>query len=283
MKTLNTLFAALLLITNSAPAQAPSTVRVKPGFATIIVCPAPPELVTVGNPEQFSTQSSANYILVKPLVNQGSTNMFIKSGPDSYNLLLQVSAQPDLEIRLQPAAQPSANLAAEGKNGRSHQADNEAVTPPKSAPTKAVGLKALSPKTKNVLNSYLKTPRPYTYSVVNSDVTFAVDHMAMIEEKLFVICTLVNKSRIPYDIGFVRFRLVENARSMLLFKKRVKEEELEPLQEAYTPRVESNKSTRMMFVFDKHGFSDRSDIEIKCSEESGRRDLAIKVPGSFVE
>lgn len=283
MKTFTPLIAALLLIASAALAQAPSTVRVKPGFATIIVCPAPPELITVGNPEQFSTQSSANYILVKPLVNQGSTNMFIKSGPDSYNLLLQVSAQPDLEVRLQPAAQPPANLPTEGKNGKSHHDVNEPAPPPKNVSNKSLSLKELSPKTKNVLNSYLKTPRPYTYSVVNSDVTFAVDHMAMIEEKLFVICTLVNNSAIPYDIGFVRFRLVENTRSMLLFKKRVKEEELEPLQEAYTPRVESNKSTRMMFVFDKHGFSDRSDIEIKCSEESGRRDLAIKVPGSFVE
>lgn len=283
MKTISSLVAAILLIASAAPAQAPSTVRVKPGFATIIVCPAPPELVTVGNPEQFSTQSTSNYILVKPLVNQGSTNMFIKSGADSYNLLLQVSAQPDLEVRLQPAAPPPANPAAEGKNGKSHVEADEAVPPSKSPAPKTTRLKNLSPKTKNLLTSYLKTPRPYTYSVVNSGVTFAVDHMTMIEEKLFVICTLVNDSRIPYDIGFVRFRLVENARSMLLFKKKVKEEELEPLQEAYTARVEPNGSTRMMFVFDKHGFSDRSDIEIKCSEESGRRDLAIKVPGSFVE
>lgn len=282
MKTFNLFAASLFLLSQNAAAQAPSAVRVKPGFATVIVCPVPPELVTVGNTEQFTTQSAGNYILVKPVVSQGSTNMFIKAGPDSYNLLLQVSDHPDLEVRLQATA-PSASVASGARNGTSHAGEATEAPAAKSAAAKSPNLKDLSQRSRAMLASYLKTPRPYTYSVVNSGVVFAVDHMAMIEEKLFVIGTLVNNSRIPYDIGFVRFRLVENARSLLLFKKRVKEEELEPLQEAYTPRVEPNSSTRMLFVFDKHGFSDRSDVEIKCTEESGRRDLVLKVPGSFVE
>jgi hypothetical protein len=39
----------------------------------------------------------------------------------------------------------------------------------------------------------------------------------------------------------------------------------------------------MIFVFDKQGFSNVSNIEIKCDEENGRRVLALTVPGSFVQ
>jgi len=261
-------------------AQQPSIVKVKPGFATVIVCPAQPELVTVGNQEQFSVQSAGTYVLVKPLVDHGSTNMFIKSGPDSYNLVLQISDRPDLEVRLQPAARAAGTLSAGDRDGKPGTKLGESLAPVSSA---GGAQSLLSPKARKVLSAYLKTPRPYTYSVANSDIVFAVDHMTMIEGRLHLICTLVNNSKIPYDVGYVRFKLIEHARSYLFFKKRIKQEELEPVREFYSSRVDPGDSTRLLFVFEKHGFSDKSILEIKCNEEGGRRDLTIKVPGSFVE
>ena len=278
MKHSYSFFAALLVALSLAQAQqSPSVVRVKPGYATVIVCPSPPELVTVGSPEQFSTQSTGNYVLVKPVVSSGSTNMFIKSGSDSYNLVLQVSSTPDLEIRLQSSTPPPTNgSTGTESNGIDHASD-------KPAPFKAKDLEALSPKTRAVLSSYLKTPRPYAYSVVNSGVTFAVDHMVMVENRLHVICTIVNGSRINYDVGFVRFKAIEHVNSFLLFKKKVKEEEIEPAKGFYSPSVKPGNSARLLFVFDKLGFSSMSTIEIKCTEESGRRDLSLSVPAGFVE
>jgi hypothetical protein len=142
---------------------------------------------------------------------------------------------------------------------------------------------AISPRARSVLATHLKTPRRYTYSVKNSDVVLALDHMVQIEDKLYMICTIVNNSRIPYDIGFVRFKLVDQARSLLVFKKKVKETEIEPVREFYSSMIKPNASGRLLFVFDKQGFSDKSTIEIKCDEESGRRDLTLNVPGSYVQ
>ncbi len=287
MKILNWLLAAVLVSTSLVSAQQPGIVRVKPGFATVIVCPMQPDLVTVGSPENFSAQSAGNFVLVKPLVSSGSTNMFIKAGPDSYNLVLQVSDKPDLEIRLQPTAQPQA--PAHAQNGKASAAQGlaaheEAEEPaPKSSTLRVKDLTSLSPKTRTMLGNYLRTPRPYTYSVVNSDVVFAVDHMLMIDNKLHVIATVANNSRITYDIGYVRFKLIERASSYIFFSKQVKAEEIEPVQEVFNARVLPNQSTRLLFVFDKVGLSDKSTLEIKCSEESGRRDLTVNVPGSFIE
>ena len=79
---MRTFLVCILFISSgfSALAQQPKVVKVKPGFATVIVCPVQPELVSVGNPDKYSAQNAGRYILVKPLVNSGSTNMFIKAG-----------------------------------------------------------------------------------------------------------------------------------------------------------------------------------------------------------
>jgi hypothetical protein len=129
----------------------------------------------------------------------------------------------------------------------------------------------------------MKTPRRYTYSVKNSNVILAVDHMVQIEDKFYMICTLVNNSRIPYDIGYVRFKLIDQNRSLLVFKKKVKETEIEPVREFYNPKIKPDTTGRLLFVFDKQGFSSKSTIEIKCSEENGRRDLVLTVSGSSVQ
>ncbi|MGH7491283.1 MAG: DUF4138 domain-containing protein [bacterium] len=274
----------LVFVTYHAQAQKTSTVRVKPGYATVIVCPAQPELVTVGSPEKFSVQSTGTYVLVKPLVNAGSTNLFIKSGDDSYSMVLQISDTPDLEIRLQPTVSPlpaSATLptakTGTATNGTSHSATTS------HGGMKAKDLESLSPKVRSVLSGYLREPQPYAYSVVNSGVILGVDHMAMIENRLHVLCTLINNSHIAYDVGFVRFKLVEKVKTMLFFSKRVKEEEIEPMRDFFNGHVLPNSSTRLLFVFDKMGLTDHSVIEIACNEESGRRTLSLAVPASFVK
>ena len=270
--------AAAVLIWSGAQARQQKVVRVKPGFATVIICPGPPELVSVGNSQDFTVQNTGNYILVKPVVSRGSTNMFIKAGMESYNLLLQISETPDLEVRLPPTV-----VAPPLKEETSVKSNHiEALTKNGEA-IKGKGLEEISPRTRSILSSYLKTPRRYTYSVTNSNVIFALDHLVQIEEKLYMICTVINNSKIPYDIGYVRFKLIDQSRSFLLSKKKIKETELEPVREFYNSTIKPNTSGRLLFVFDKHGFSNKSTLEVKCNEESGRRDLVLNVPGSYVE
>jgi hypothetical protein len=283
MKKFLFVFAAATLLAGWSAQAQQRTVRVKPGFATVIVCPVPPELVSVGNSQQFTVQNSGNYVLVKPTVSSGSTNMFIKAGMESYNLVLQVSDSPDLEIRLLPAS-PNRTLPAAPEKETKSDGRNHSGSPTKNdAAPKAKELAEISPKARSILTSYMKAPRRYTYSVKNSNVILALDHMVQIEDKLYMICTLINNSKIPYDIGYVRFKLIDQNRSMLLFKKKVKETEIEPAREFYNPNIKPDASSRLLFVFDKQGFSDKSTIEIKCNEESGRRDLVLAVPGSYVE
>lgn len=279
------LAAVVLLLATRAETRQQKVVRVKPGFATVIVCPTPPELVTVGNSQQFTVQSSGNYVLVKPAVSSGATNMFIKAGMNTYNLILQVSATPDLEIRLLPTA-PAPTLPATptpDKNATDGARNHVDLSSKNGAALKGKEFETISPKARTMLSSYLKTPRRYTYSVKNSDVILALDHMVQIEDKLYMICTIVNNSKIPYDVGFVSFKLVDHNRSLLLFKKKVKETAIEPIGDFYSSSVKPNTSGRMLFVFDKQGFSDKSTIEIKCDEGSGRRVLTLNVPGSYVE
>lgn len=279
-------FAVALLIMGVSARAQQRTVKVKPGFATVIVCPVPPELVSVGNSQSFTVQNSGNYILVKPNVSSGSTNMFIKAGMDSYNLVLQVADSPDLEIRLLPTAparpSPVAPADETKSNGSKNGGASTGSASPKNGASKAKALEEISPKARSIISSYFKTPRRYTYSVKNSSVILALDHMVQIEDKLYMICSVVNNSKIPYDIGYVRFKFVDYNRALGLFRKKVKETEIEPVREFYNTAVKPNSTGRLLFVFDKQGFSDKSTIEIKCNEESGRRDLLLSVPGSYV-
>lgn len=272
-------FAALAFCSADTAAAQQKVIRVKPGFATVIICPGAPELVSVGNSQAFSVQTTGNYVLVKPTVSRGSTNMFIKAGMESYNLVLQVSETADLEVRLLPTTPPA---ATQGKDGRSATpaASNKNG---ESGGAKMKELAEISPKTRSILATYLKTRRPYTYSVKNSDVIFALDHLVQIEDKLYMLCTVINNSKIPYDIGYARFKLIDYASSFLFSKKKIKETEIEPVREFYDSPIKPNTTSRLMFVFEKQGFSDKSTIEIKCHEENGRRDLVLNVPGDYVE
>jgi hypothetical protein len=274
MNKITSLFFLALLAT-SLMAQPERIVNVAPGFATVIVCPAPPELVTVGNMDAFSVQSAGNYVLIKPLVKTGTTNMFIKAGKESFNLLLRISDTPDLEVRLSSGPiSPSNN-----QPGGNSAGENEAFD----GSSRRKSISSLSPKALSVLSTRFKAANHYTYSVNNSQIIFAIDHLKQVKNKLYIFGTIINNSNIPYDIGFVRFRLVDYNRSYFFWKKKIKETEFEPINEYYNPRIEPHSSGRMLFIFEKHGFSERSWLNIKCDEESGRRDLELEVPGTMVE
>ena len=273
----------VLLASQLAMAQSQRLVRVKPGFSTVIVCPAPPDLVTVGNPDDYTIQSSGNFILVKPIVQRGSTNMFVKVGAETFHMILRIADNPDLEVRLGQTAFSSQQPApANGNTPRNGSNKND--TPSTTVKLSATrDLRPVLAKARTVLPTYLRTPNRYTYSIKDSDVILALDYMVQIQDKLFVLCTLVNNSNIPYDIGYVRFKLIDQARSFIFFNKKIKESELEPIREVYKQQILPKSASRMVFIFDKHGFSDRSLLQIKCMEESGRRDLTLEVPASYVE
>lgn len=277
-------FIIILLLIFGAIAQQKKVVRVSPGFATVIVCPAPPELVTVGNVDAFSVQSAGNYVLVKPLITKGTTNMFIKAGAESFNLLLQVSDTPDLEVRLPSSLDQLKQLPSGDRPTEDAKTTDSGEKARKSATTsRRKPLSSLNQKVLSVLSNRFKSTNRYTYSVTNSKVIFAVDHMKQIKDKLFVIGTIINNSNVPYDVGYVRFKLLDYTRSYIFWKKKIKETEMEPTNEYYNPTIKPHSSGRLLFVFDKHGFSHRSTLEIKCNEENGRRDLVLEIPGSIIE
>jgi len=277
-------FCTGLWLAGGAMAQSNQVVRVTPGFATVVVCPSAPELVTVGNMDAFSVQTTGNYILIKPLTNKGTTNMFIKTATESFNLLIQVSETPDLEVRLisrQPALQ---ELFPEDRSSSNVQSTEDSETARKKASeSRRQALSSLNPKTLALLANLFKVSNRYTYSVANSRIIFAVDHMKQIKDKLFVICTIINNSNIPYDIGYVRFQMIDYQRSYLFWKKKIKETELEPVNEYYNATIKPHGFGRLLFVFDKLGYSSTSTLNIKCTEENGRRNLELEVPGTIIQ
>lgn len=278
------LIGILFFFTAALTSQTKQTVRVTPGFATVIVCPVAPELVTVGNMDAFSIQTAGNYILVKPLVTRGTTNMFIKAGNNSYNLLLQIADNPDLEVRLsssddlleqlETGEKGSENV---GSKGRTEAARKDASV------ARRQPLTSLSRKAILALSSLFKMRNRYTYSVNNSKVIFAVDHIKQIRDRFFVICTIINNSNIPYDVGFIRFSFIDYKRNYVFWKKKLKETEIEPTNEFLNTPINAHSSGRLLFIFEKHGFSENSTFNIKCNEESGRRDLILEVPGSMIK
>ncbi len=270
------LLLACMVLTAALPGQEKrQIVKVTPGYATVITCPVAPDLVTVGNPDDFAVQKAGNHVLVKPLITSGTTNMFIKAGVESYTLLLQVAEVPDLEV---PLASMHSPLSRNYLNGSEDDSSGNGYGNSKRRP-----ISELSPEVVGMLNSRFKLDNRYTYSVNNSKIVFAIDHMKQIKDRLYIIGTIINGSNIPYDIGYVRFKLVDYARNYVFWKKKVKETEIEPLNVFYNNTVRPHTTGRLLFVFDKHGFSEHSYINIKCNEESGRRDLVLEVPGSMVE
>ena len=271
-------------MTSNISAQSNQVVRVAPGFATVVVCPVPPELVTVGNVDAFSVQTAGNYVLIKPLISKGTTNMFIKAGSESFNLLIQVTDTPDLEVRLTSKQNPLQEFFPEDQSGdNGNKRDNSDLLKKRASLSRRQSLSSLSPKALTLLANLFKSSNRYTYSVNNSGVILAVDHMKQIKDKLFLICTIINNSNIPYDVGFVRFKMIDYARNYVFWRKKLKETDVEPANEYYNSTVKAHTFGRLLFVFNKQGYSNQSTLSIKCNEESGRRDLVLEIPGSFIE
>ena len=265
-------------------AQSNQVVRVAPDFATVIVCPIAPDLVTVGNVDAFSVQTAGNYVLIKPLTNKGTTNMFIKAGAESFNLLIQVSDTPDLEVRLVSNQNSLQDFFPDDQSSRDERRKNDSESLRKRATeARRQSLSSLNPKALGLLANLFRSTNRYTYSVTNSKVIFAVDHMKQIKDKLFLICTVINNSNIPYDVGYVRFQMIDYQRSYLFWNKKLKENEVEPINEYYNATIKPHSFGRLLFVFEKEGYSSRSTLNIKCIEENGRRDLVLEVPGSMIE
>lgn len=274
----------LLLVNSNTIAQPKQVVRVAPGFATVIVCPVPPELVTVGNVDAFSVQSAGNYILIKPLTSSGTTNMFIKAGSESFNLLIQVVAdKPDLEVRLPSGPDKLPSILPNDQLTDDKTKEDEESAGKRAAESRRKSLSSLSSKSRSLLANLFKSNQRYTYSITNSKVIFAIDHLKQIKDKLFVIGTIVNNSNIPYDVGYVRFKMIDYARNYLFWRKKLKETDLEPTNEYYNATIAPHSFGRLLFIFDKQGFSNQSTLNVKCDEENGRRDLVLEVPGSIVE
>jgi hypothetical protein len=278
------LIVIVIFINTRLSAQSNQVVRVTPGFATVIVCPITPELVSVGNVDAFSVQTAGNYILIKPLISKGTTNMFIKAGTESFNLLLQVTDTPDLEIRLVSKQNPLQEFFPEDQSADKEnlQTDSETLRR-KAAAARRKSLSSLNPKALSLIASLFRSTNRYTYSVTNSKVILAVDHMKQIKDKLFLICTIVNNSNIPYDVAYMRFHMVDYNRNYLFWSKKVKENELETVNEYYNATVKPHSFGRLLFVFEKQGYSSQSTLNIKCIEENGRRDLVLEIPGTFIE
>ena len=278
------LIGILFFFASALISQTQLTVRVSPGFATVVVCPVAPDLVTVGNMDAFSVQTAGNYILIKPVVTRGTTNMFIKAGNESYNLLLQISDNPDLEVRLASSQNLLEQLVNDDKGkdisdpSRKSEAARKSAAASRRQPFTSLNRKAIL-----ALSSLFKSENRYTYSVNNSKVVFAIDHIKQIRDKFFVICTIINNSNIPYDVGYVRFSLIDYSRSYIFWRKKIKETEIEPTNEFYNTPINAHSSGRLLFIFDKHGFSKNSTFSVKCNEESGRRDLILEVPGTIIK
>ncbi len=275
---------AALVLPGGGVAQGQRIVKVSPGFATVVVCPAPPELVTVGNMDDFSVQSAGNYVLIKPLVGQGTTNMFIKAGKETYNMILQIADSPDVEVRLDAPAPvellaKSDPAALPGSNGHSEDDWQDDLLPRRQTRTAS----EIPPEVRVLLDTRFKPDDRYTHSVASSGVIFAIDHMKQMRDRLFVIGTIVNHSSIPYDIGLVQFTLIDYHRSYLFWRKKLREQDIEPAREYFTSPILPGTSGRLLFIFEKYGYPRDSTLRIKCSEESGRRDLLLEVPGAMIE
>jgi len=278
------LIGILFFFASALISQTQLTVRVSPGFATVVVCPVAPDLVTVGNMDAFSVQTAGNYILIKPVVTRGTTNMFIKAGNESYNLLLQISDNPDLEVRLASSQDLLEQLVNDDKGKEISDPSRKSEAARKSASaSRRQPFTSLNRKAVLALSSLFKSENRYTYSVNNSKVVFAIDHIKQIRDKFFVICTIINNSNIPYDVGYVRFSLIDYSRSYIFWRKKIKETEIEPTNEFYNTPINAHSSGRLLFIFDKHGFSKNSTFSVKCNEESGRRDLILEVPGTIIK
>lgn len=299
MKNIFLLFLFILSI--GVKAQITDTIELSFTKSVYLIFPSPPQMDK--GSEDILVKAFENKIIVQAAA-EGfeETNLFVQSGPEYYMFILKYSATPkkyifNYQVRKNFTSTVSAStpLITEKVNTPtiSTSTQNTNTNTP-NLPSEALGNEMIdqlvyntklesqkvSKETKttyetNAIWTNAQQQTLFNKGIVNGKISFIATNLYVYENYFYLKLSVINKSKINYDIDFIRFTIKSKSKSV----KKAADQYIE-----LTPVYIHNKDIKTaagqetveyIYVFDKFTIEDNKKFNIEMWEKNGDRKLGF--------
>lgn len=120
----------------------------------------------------------------------------------------------------------------------------------------------------------------YNKGIIKNSITFSVNNIHIHNDLLFFTFQTNNNSRIPYDIDYIRYFIVDKKTAKLTASQ---ENDQTPLfTHNYTPRIEGKKVMKYIAAFNKFTIPDDKVFRIELNEKNGGRHIIFDLENSDI-
>lgn len=122
----------------------------------------------------------------------------------------------------------------------------------------------------DVMSRVYNAPRGiFNKGIVRNKIVFSLNNLHIYDNLLLFTFEIENRSRLPYDIDYIRYYIVDRKTAKLTASQEVDQKAL--FSENYTPRVEGNGKMKYVIAFDKFTIPDDKFFRIEINEANGGR------------
>lgn len=120
----------------------------------------------------------------------------------------------------------------------------------------------------------------YSKGIIKNGIVFSVNNIHICNDLLFFTFQVNNNSRIPYDIDYIRYFIVDRKTAKLTASQ---ENDQTPLfTHNYTPRIEGKKVMKYIAAFNKFTIPDDKVFRIEINEKNGGRHIIFDLENNDI-
>lgn len=120
----------------------------------------------------------------------------------------------------------------------------------------------------------------FNKGIVRNKIVFSVNNLHIYDNLLLFTFEIENKSKLPYDIDYIRYYIIDKKTAKLTASQEVDQQAL--FSENYSPRIEGNGRMKYVIAFDKFTIPDEKVFRIEINEKNGGRHVLFDLENSDI-
>lgn len=120
----------------------------------------------------------------------------------------------------------------------------------------------------------------YNMGIIRNKIVFSVNNIHIYDNLLLFTFCLENKTRVPYDIDYIRYYIIDKKTAKLTASQEV--DQIPLFAERYMPRVEGHSSMKYVIAFNKFTIPDDKYFRIEINEKGGGRHVVFDLENKDV-
>lgn len=120
----------------------------------------------------------------------------------------------------------------------------------------------------------------FNKGIVRNKIVSSVNNLHIYDNLLLFTFEIENKSKLPYDIDYIRYYIIDKKTAKLTASQEVYQQAL--FSENYSPRIEGNGRMKYVIAFDKFTIPDEKVFRIEINEKNGGRHVLFDLENSDI-